>query len=50
MAAFGASFLQYVIIFIILVGISTGGIFFGKFLSTRKDAKELAEAEKQTGN
>ena len=42
-AAFGMSFLQYFIIFVILVAVGIGGIFAGKALRKRKDAKEAAE-------
>ena len=40
--AFGGSFLQYVVIFVILVAIAVLGVFTGIALRTRKDAKELA--------
>ena len=38
--AFGGSFLQYVVIFVILVAVL--GVFTGIALRKRKDAKELA--------
>ena len=40
--AFGGSFLQYVVIFVILVAIAVLGVFTGISLRKRKDAKELA--------
>ena len=40
--AFGGSFLQYVVIFVILVAIAVLGVFTGIALRKRKDAKELA--------
>ena len=39
---FGGSFLQYVVIFVILVAIAVFGVFTGIALRKRKDAKELA--------
>ena len=39
--AFGGSFLQYVVIFVILVAIAVLGVFTGIALRKRKDAKEL---------
>ena len=39
MAVFAASFLQYLIIFIVLVAVAIGGIFLGKTLRIHKDAK-----------
>ncbi len=42
-AAFGVSFLQYLIIFIILIVVGIGGIFAGKALRKRKNAKIEAE-------
>lgn len=38
--AFLGSFLQYVIIMVILVFLAVCGVFLGKFLRQRKDAKE----------
>lgn len=38
--AFVASFIQYVVIMIILAALAVGGVFFGKFLRIKKDAKE----------
>lgn len=38
--AFVASFIQYVVIMIILAALAVGGVFFGKFLRNKKDAKE----------
>lgn len=40
--AFLASFIQYVVIFIILVAVAGLGIFVGRLLRKRKDAKEAA--------
>lgn len=42
--AFLASFLQYAIIMVILAAIGVGGVFAGKALRARKDAKTAAEA------
>lgn len=42
MAPFLASFIQYVVIFIILAALGVGGVFLGKYLRTRKDAKEAS--------
>lgn len=35
-----ASFIQYFVIFLVLVAIAVGGVFFGKYLRKRKNAKE----------
>ena len=40
--SFGGSFLQYVVIFVILVAIAVLGVFTGIALRKRKDAKALA--------
>lgn len=40
--AFLGSFIQYVVILIILAAVAVGGIFTGKALRKRKDAKDLA--------
>lgn len=45
--AFLASFIQYVVIFIILAALGVGGIFLGKYLRTRKDAKEASQETKE---
>ena len=45
--AFLGSFLQYVIILLILVAIAGLGIFAGKKLRDRKDAKNTAEASEE---
>ena len=42
MAVFGASLLQYLVIFLILVALAVLGVFTGKALRKRKDAKNLA--------
>ena len=42
--AFLSSFLTYLIIFILLVGVAILGVFIGKALRKRKDAKEAAVA------
>ena len=42
--AFLASFLQYAIIMVILAAIAVAGVFAGKALRARKDAKTAAEA------
>lgn len=39
--AFLASFIQYIVIFLILAAIAVGGIFFGRFLRKRKNTKEI---------
>lgn len=41
------SFLQYVIIFVILAGVAGLGIFFGKTLRSRSDVKKAAEGGTQ---
>lgn len=38
MAAFLASFLQYLIIMVLLVAVAVGGVFTGKHLRIKKDA------------
>ena len=38
------SFLQYVIVMVILAAVGVGGVFAGKKLRERKDAKMAAEA------
>ncbi|MGN0142914.1 MAG: vanadium nitrogenase [Roseburia sp.] len=45
--AFLGWFLQYVIIFIILVAVAGVGIFVGKKLRDRKDAKAAAEVTEE---
>lgn len=40
---FLASFLQYAVILILLAAIAVGGIFFGRFLRGKKDAKEASQ-------
>ena len=42
--AFLASFIQYAVIFIILVGIAILGFFLGKFARGKSDAKKAAKA------
>ncbi len=44
MVAFLGSFLQYVIVMVILAAVAVGGVFAGKKLRERKDAKLAAEA------
>lgn len=46
MAVMG-SLIQYVIIFVILAGVAVLGIFFGKTLRSRSDAKKAAENGRQ---
>lgn len=43
--AFLASFLQYIIIALILAAIAVAGVFAGKKLRMNKDAKEVAVTE-----
>lgn len=43
MAAFGVSFLQYFIIFLILVAVAVAGAFIGITMRKRKDAKMMEE-------
>lgn len=43
MAAFGVSFLQYFIIFLILVAVAVAGAFIGIAMRKRKDAKMMEE-------
>lgn len=45
MVAFGASFLQYLVIFLILTGLAVAAVFIGIALRKRKDAKEIAMHE-----
>lgn len=47
MSAFGASFLQYLVIFIILVLLAGLGVVVGIALRKRKDAKEWNENKKK---
>lgn len=35
-----ASFIQYVVTFLVLVAVAVGGVCFGRFLRKRKNAKE----------
>ncbi len=42
MNAFFGSFLQYLIIFVILAALGVAGIFLGKTLRKKKDAKDAA--------
>lgn len=42
MIAFLGSFLQYFIILVILAALGVGGIFLGRFLRKKKDAKDAA--------
>lgn len=44
MVAILGSFLQYVIVMVILAAVGVGGVFAGKKLRERKDAKMAAEA------
>lgn len=43
--AFIASFLQYFIILVILAALAVGGVFLGKYLRAKKDAKEAAASK-----
>ena len=43
--AFVASFLQYFIIMVLLAAIAVAGVFVGKKLRDRKDAKETASGD-----
>ena len=43
--AFVASFLQYFIIMVLLAAIAVAGVFVGKKLRGRKDAKETASSD-----
>ena len=43
--AFVASFLQYFIIMVLLAAIAVAGVFVGKKLRDRKDAKETASSD-----
>lgn len=45
--AFLASFLQYFIIFVILVALAVGACFLGIALRKRKDAKKAAASAKE---
>lgn len=47
--AFLGSFLQYIIIMVILLFLAGCGIFLGKYLRDRKDAKEALK-EKENNN
>ncbi|MFP3152994.1 vanadium nitrogenase [Lachnospiraceae bacterium ZAX-1] len=42
--AFLGSFIEYIIRFVILAAVAVGGLFLGKFLRVKKDAKEAAVA------
>lgn len=42
--AFLATFLEYLVIFVILAGLAVAGFMVGKKLRTNKDAKLAAEA------
>ncbi len=44
MVAILGSFLQYVIVMIILAAVGVGGVFAGKKLRERKDAQTAAQA------
>ena len=46
--AFLGSLIQYVVILVILAAIAAGGIFLGRFLRNKKDAKAEAEAFDET--
>ncbi len=48
--AFLASFIQYLVIFIILVGIALLGVFLGKIARNKKDAKDAAKAALETAS
>ena len=48
--AFLGSFLQYLIIMIILVAVAVCGVLVGKALRKRKDKKEALAAEKVTAS
>lgn len=43
--AFLGSFLQYIIIFIFLSGVSVAGVFVGKFLRNKRDEKNHLEGK-----
>lgn len=43
--AFLASFIQYVVIMVILAALAVAGVFAGKKLRINKDAKDAAAAE-----
>lgn len=45
--AFLGSFIQYVVILIILAAIAVGGVFLGKYLRNKKDAKEASSETKE---
>ena len=42
---FLTSFIQYIFIFLILAAIAVGGIFLGRFLRKKKDAKASMETK-----
>ena len=39
--AFIASFIQYVVILVLLAALAVAGVFFGRFLRSKKDAKAM---------
>lgn len=41
------SFLQYIVVFVILAAVAVGGVFLGKILRSRKDTKTAAEVLKK---
>ena len=45
--AFLGTLIQYVVIFIVLAAIGVGGVFFGKFLRSKKNEKAAAEASEE---
>lgn len=45
--AFLGSFVQYIVILLILAAIAVGGVFFGKYLRNKKDAKEASDETKE---
>lgn len=47
MSAFAESFIQYSMIMVILAALSVGGVFLGKFLRVRKDAKDGVTAQEK---
>lgn len=42
---FLASFIQYIIIFLVLAAIAVGGVFLGRFLRKKKNAKASVETK-----
>ncbi len=42
---FLASFIEYVVVFLILAAIAVGGVFFGRFLRKKKNAKASVETK-----